>query len=577
MWRQRMRNLDIEKHIDDMPGFKLVGFSEVGIPYYVCNLHFLYSQKRKLPIVQEYVLNLIKIGVPEKSIYQLLAIDNEVVSNALIGLYQIEYINLKNITITPQGNEYLEYNKIDTFEKGEIFVAINAITGDILDNVKQFMSIKSVKTLNLFCLRSLIDPNNIDVNFKKAKKVFLKFKEQNEMHSAGELIEIIHLEKQNTQFQRINILIFQNDKEDVRILAYQKNKLVSKYEPFLKKMDKDYNVSLLPEYKSRYKTDTEFSFIKIEEKDLCDYSEYEKLFNSSQKLLIVIPLFDFYDLNENEINLIKYKIGEKHDITIVFSGLYCNQYQNNVILELNELKKKNRNLSIFNIPFHAPYIIASEKYGIISQLSYNKINLKITKSGITERLYKIEKDEIVKIYNCIEDLNPVNKMNIKYLGAYKKELVEKMLLIQELIIDSDSIIVNKLGSGILHNGLIDKSIFSNPVLATNKDRFSLFITNMNKLLYESISTSGVKDFYRNDFKSSFPQLYRIIDKVRVYRNSCNHGELKNNNIEKYVEYLNEDLSGMIPDIIDGGFLVLQNILITSLEENLRKIVCRDIR
>ena len=93
---------------------------------------------------------------------QLLAIDEDVISDGIASLYQTDYINPLSKELTPKGYEYLEKNHIDSFEKREMDVLIDALNGDFDINVNSHMSQSVAKSNNLSCIRCYIQQPTID-------------------------------------------------------------------------------------------------------------------------------------------------------------------------------------------------------------------------------------------------------------------------------------------------------------------------------------------------------------------------------------------------------------------------------
>ena len=241
-------------------------------------------------------------------------------------------------------------------------------------------------------------------------------------------------------------------------------------------------------------------------------------------------------------------------------------------------KKKYESLNIFQIKEFIPHIIINKDKGIINVLRRHVVNLKSIKYGLTEELFCLSEQEVEVIKKMVPNIfDKENKKITKDNILDKNILKEKMKAIKELIVDCNSVITDNLGVGILHDNCIqNENDFINLPLATDKNKFGVFLSTINKTLFEAIKTNGKRkgdnNYFWITFKNNYPSLQCVIDKVRVYRNKTSHWKLDASNETKYNEYLEEDLDGYMPELIKDGYLNLQFIIVSSLEKTLRDIM-----
>jgi hypothetical protein len=104
--------------------------------------------------------------------------------------------------------------------------------------------------------------------------------------------------------------------------------------------------------------------------------------------------------------------------------------------------------------------------------------------------------------------------------------------------------------------------------AINESSFSYFINSLNRSFVESIDVYGKSignsHYYWNDIKSSYPQLWDVLDRIKVYRNERDHLHLNNANSQKLNNYLNEDFEGKSFSMIDSSYFVLQQRVLDRL-------------
>ncbi len=583
-----MSNFDIiDLHKSDLPGYALVGYGEIGIPLYYYKIFYLYNEKKQLSVLQEFVLNLYKEGLSKKDISDLLAIDELVISDVIASLYQIDFINPAYKRLTLKGNEYLAQNQIDNLERGEMEVLIDSLCGDFDISVNNYMSQNAARKNNIHNVRSYIpQPTTSDIDFTYLKKAYKQFKEKNELNTAGDLIEVIKLEKLDTKYKRVCLMLFQNKNGEVRILAYDRNRKMEKYETILRDMDENDHLNLLQfdigDYFDGSKLKEIFKLIDTidtsNEETVCSFKQYNDFFENLTDCTIIIPLIEPTNLTEFFYHQLESKLKRKENVLLFVSGKeVINVYQENFVNSLLSLEKTYENLKVKQIKDLLPSMILCEGKGKICRLEKTEINLKTTKQGILEQFYNLSEADINKIQMIVPELKDKSKISMNLKEIDREEFREKIRVIRKLVIDCDCIIFNNLGIGILQgNSLQGENEFLNIPLATNMDRYKLFLDAANKTLYESIKSNGQSKrkmrFFWNEFKSAYPELQRVIDKIRAYRNKYFHANLDEANINTYRNYMEEDFNGYMPEFVNNGFLYIQYNLIESLENALRSII-----
>ncbi|EIX9371864.1 hypothetical protein ML023_000687 [Klebsiella pneumoniae] len=102
-------------------------------------------------------------------------------------------------------------------------------------------------------------------------------------------------------------------------------------------------------------------------------------------------------------------------------------------------------------------------------------------------------------------------------------------------------------------------------VASDESTFSFFINVINRCFVESIDVYGkslnVNDYYWNNIKNSYPELWSVLDRVKVYRNERDHLHLNKTNIDKLDSYLKEDLEGKAFSQLKEPYFLLQQRLL----------------
>ena len=107
--------------------------------------------------------------------------------------------------------------------------------------------------------------------------------------------------------------------------------------------------------------------------------------------------------------------------------------------------------------------------------------------------------------------------------------------------------------------------FKNLNVVDSKGDFMVFINTCYRCFVESIDcygrSIGKNDYFWQDIKNTYPSLFEILHKTRVYRHESDHLELNVTVNKRYVEFLHEDLEGRTPaQVIDFYFVLQQRIL-----------------
>jgi len=108
--------------------------------------------------------------------------------------------------------------------------------------------------------------------------------------------------------------------------------------------------------------------------------------------------------------------------------------------------------------------------------------------------------------------------------------------------------------------------------------FDSFINIFFRSLVESIGKFGasisIQDYFNQNIKNEYPDLWRELHRIRVYRNNSFHLRLTKRNESDFREFLRQDLDGREPDEMDDGWFVLQQCVLDGV---LLGIMCEQNR
>lgn len=572
----------IEKNSNALPGYELVGYSELAIPVFNKKLEVLILSEKSIPIVEQFFLNFYNEGMDNEEIMKVLGLSKELVNEAWIGLIQRDYIDGFTKKITTIGREYLDKLEIKKTEKREINISIDGLMGKVSKINKNLMLPKTVKERGLKSINSEFkNVDLIDLNFKDIKEVYKKYKKDDEFYS-GDLLEVINIKGINTRYKKIDILIFQNSYEEMRILAFDGYDKIEGYEEKLLQME-DEGISVLyldndvhtNDYNKNqiFNINEDMKKIKLNEIN----NKLEEYLINNDGLIFVLPLIDSKCINFSFLEKIESMLKENKKLSIILSGNeFVNEHQQSLLTILIK-KMKDKNMEIRQIPIHIDKMIINTSKKKILTLLYDEYNVNSngTKKGKVDVAYEFVKEEFDIIYDNLNNtMHSCKEPQLQNLFKNNYVLKEKIKKIIELAKDCDSLIWNYDGIGWFDQTGIPQTEKLLDIKLVEKDNdFKEFINTLNKCLVESLEFNakikGERKHFWNGFKINYKELFIILDKIRTYRNKSNHLKLDCNNRNKYLMYLKEDLNGFLPELIDNGYLILQEKILFELEKGIR--------
>lgn len=582
----------IEKNYNALPGYKLVGYTEVAIPVFQRRVQVLVLCKKSIPVVEQFILSFYKEGVELDDIREILGLTQQLVDEAWAGLIQKDYINNFTKSITESGLQYLKENIIEKLEKKEILISIDGLTGEISKSSTQYMMQKFVKEKEIKALKSNYSKMQLeDIDFQSIKRVYKAYQQADSEGYPGNILDVIEITGNTTKYRRIDVLFFQNDKNDLRILAYDDYNKVEKYEEKLLSLENDgiaildYNID---EFMNEQQLRDIDSIIKSSGDDECECIMKDKINNEWDKFLtvtedelfIVTPLISECKLNNAFKERIESLVQDKVKIQYIISGKdFANEYQKNNCIFLQELNKSD-NFRFKQIPCYFNKMIAnvSKREALISIYYQNEIISNGSKIGIEEKVYKLKGSLFLSLYDkLIRTIDKYRMPNLKEHFFDSDELRKKVENIIGLAKDCDSYMDSNDSIGWFGDGGIPdiKRLVEVPV-AKNSENFRVFIDSFNKSLVESLEQNakikGKKKYFWAEFEREYSSLQKTLDKIKTYRNKSNHLKLDEINKKKYFTYLKEDLNGYLPEFIEHGYMIIQQKILLELETEVKKVL-----
>lgn len=581
----------IIKNYNDLPGYKLVGYSEIAIPMYQRKIHVLSLIEKTIPVVEEFVLNFYKEGLNIEEIKMILGLEQELIDEAIAGLIQKDYIDSFTKKITILGETYLKNNKVEALEKQEFSIIIDGITGEVKKNNNNLILNKNIRSKGLRAIRANIEKPSIDeLEFKSLQKVFNEYKEYDSETYNGTMIDIVHMEGNTTKYRKVDLLLFENDEKDVRLITFDGFNRLQDYEEKMKEIDLK-GITLLKNIYGQYFQSDDVNKINniissSNNSEVIKYENINKIYDEylndfNENILIVLPLISNCKISQALVDKIESKIKSRENISILLCGKdFIGENQKKMCKELKKLSLKNKEFLIMQTPkyFNKMVLNVKCKKGIISLYEKNKIELNSTKEGIVEKFFEIKDNDFDYIYNLLSS-NYDQRESIKFIPYKnnKKELLSKIENLIYLVKDADGYMFNNDNIGwVESNGIPEIQRLKESPLANNEENFRIFIDSLNKSLVESLENNAKEKcqnkYFWNDFKINYPELQRVLNKIKTYRNKYNHLELNEKNKERYYEFLKEDMNGYMPEFIENGYLILQFKLLDELKKYIESLI-----
>ncbi|WP_308636526.1 hypothetical protein [Paenibacillus silvisoli] len=560
----------------DLPDYKLVGYVEIGVPIFKRILHCLLLQQKNLHVVEEFVLRLTEHNLSLIEITDLLGLDQQLVEASWFNLISMGFIDPLDKVITELGTNYLQDNKIDSYEKTDIPVSIDGLTGEIKVD-RNWISAQNIRELGIQVVDPYIEiPDKEDlINFSEVNNVLhaLNKDEDDDESSTGKLLEILKIRPKKTQYKRISILLYSDANNNVRIMAYDGNEHKQKYEVSLIGLDeRGLSIYKINEdlyfkqytdikYESLLKSDTEI----VGPGKLYSYM-YELMDEVKTQLDISMPLVEMHVPTDKLISKLIELLKKKVKIYYIVSGRqFANELLKKQYEKLLELRSKYEGLFIIRnvADYTNKCVLIDTKKGFVSKLIEHNIGLVKNDRTMTEEGFLLEQHPEIQIAKnfYFEESNETLYTEL----INKREIEGKLKSISEMVIYIDEYLLSINGKGWIGGGAIPnlQRLLSVPT-ATTEERFENFANTVMQSLIEVLNKGKGNSYFFVDFKNYFPKIQRVLHKIRVYRNAAHHLKLDEQVKENYFLFLNEDLDGSLPIFIKDGYYILQTKLIREL-------------
>ena len=269
-------------------------------------------------------------------------------------------------------------------------------------------------------------------------------------------------------------------------------------------------------------------------------------------------------LNEAKpITITKEKITELEDL--IDSTLFF--YSESVVSELQhfykdeyyllELIASGQKAKFLDQAKNQEYVKHLTDYGLIA---YDENKMPVISIPIIGRyigLDLMKREGRKTIYKIIE---PENREI--WLKTIKKSILSDIRLLEK---NSQ---VKRLHSLFGTNSFPNAEEFSQTTIALDNTSFCAFMNVCYRVFVESIDKQGKfiskKDYFFNEIKKTYPDLWRALYRIRLYRHKCDHLELIDQAHKDFLEFIKTDLEGKRADEISDVHFFMQQCVLDSL-------------
>lgn len=565
----------------EFPGFNLVGYSEFCIPMFKRVLHCSMVSKKRLAVVDEFVLRYHNAGLTRDETGELMGLPKDLIEQSWYNLVYMDIVDEFG-KLTDKGREYLEMFELDNFEYVEFNVSINGLNGDIELFNSNLMSSKSLRESGLKSVKPLIEiPNIENIDIRRLKQALKKTKKNKE--DENELVGLYHVEEKATNYKRLFLLIFADQDRNIRFMVFDGWQRMESYEDCLLALEntgsqvikvnmgryfENFNAHVLNELSEAFEALPMLNISALS-------SEWEQLIDGAKtKLSISMPLVDLCELSDVILNKIFKCVERGVSVEFLVTG---REFSSNSPKKQYERLLKSKGIEVCNSPyFDSKSLVVDEAVAIVSDFKRTNIDLPRSKECYVEYGYKVVASTQV---DFISDWIGQRKQCFLPIPADVSDdwVKQKMLNIIKLYYQFDEKLRLANGVGWLGDESIpDVQKLVGFELVKNEIQFKDQINTINKSLVETVESvwtrNGLKHYFWNDFKTQYPRLQRVLHKIKLYRHSTHHLSLEERYKPSFYAFLDEDLNGSMPMFAENGFQRIQLAILGSLEMELMKLV-----
>lgn len=556
----------------DYPDYKIINITTAGFPLFKKSVVCLATLQKGLPVVMDFTLKLLNLGLNKNQISKLLSIDEVLINNAFYDLERNNMYDAKLNKLTDDGRKYISTNKYESLQRVELPIIVDGYSGYISKS-RNHISNRSAKSLNLNTLEPILDKyNNNSIQGRYIKQILKEYITENNLDYEGELVEIVKVINKETEYVKMYIVVMESPDGRCKLVVYDKNTKIDYLESQLYSAEeigiKFFADKTIDLFLNNINENENFDL--SEEEEIHDILDSNFFNNDYNQIYFDIPMIEAYKINDEWIKDLERYLKRRLNVKIRFNGSkYPTTYIKNRVFDIIMLSQKYKNLELeHSINYEYAKVIFDKNSGYIDKISKYNLPLINNSSCITHKFFKVNNvpSELFKQSNA--------SGNVKFISS-NTELKQITKNIIESAKSLDIEMENYYGIGWLDNGeFLNEHNFANLKLASNNKNFSDFTRNLNASMVEVIERVGtnnqINKYYYNEFQTNYPDLFYALDRLKVYRNSMQHNDLNSHTLEKYLKYIETDLGGSFPEFLPNGYLILQSVILNDIYSAIKK-------
>lgn len=577
---------------NEFPNVKIVSEREIAIPIAQLKVSCYFNHEEKLPSIIDAVIRMYQIEKDEDKISNNLGIETNLVIAIISRLSSEGYIDYFNDSITDKGRNYINSQKISSLKKGNINILVNKITGELIyKDSNQFSSAKDIRKQSIFV--PFIENSAIDVEEKvNLKNVVDIYERRNEIETnlfnteEKKLVEILKVAGNKTVYLKVKSILILDTNNQLRTLVYDKSSRNEKIEEFINNTEHK-EKRLYTSLTDMYTVDNIFqniqrntSFENISDYPISDENEVTLISSAKVNIIFILPMLECDNISNELLATIEEKVNNsKLPINIFISGTgYPLESQSRQIYRLTKLAKEFEHFNIYSLNDFIPRTLICDDYKyLMKEYIACEIpsNLSQKEYLVTrENLYLNEREAFEKyteIVDCSKQrFNDINIYSQLEISNLLKEIFKKIDTLDEILDEKG---LGWTSESMPH--LYDKNLILDSKVCTDSESFKTFVFNISKTFVEQFkkkSEQFKRKYFENEFEKQYPELYKSLNRIRVYRNYFGHTELNKHFKNYYYEYSRQDFNSYFPYVLEDCFQYLQKLLLTELLDSLQKTI-----
>lgn len=341
---------------NSIPNCSLVKYYEAGIPQWHMKSILTMLKRKKLSVLQEFILKFVSAGIDElPDICNFLGVNSFAINNAVallqknnLLLVDIYYSRLK---LTDKGEESLKEAATIVPEDIEYALYVDGLLGNIYIDTRKLYTQNELRNFDIKPVNTIVDKPTLEyLVFEEVKRAVNHFKKNHAYEQdrlEGDLQEVSRVEKTYVEYKKVNVLVFMNNKSgDIEIQVYDGAT-----------RSDEYGIALQKQYINNNRV---FDFDRKEEVDEVDDNSLMSIL--PREIIDSAKGFSYKDSTlEKEISNLTTQLDEIKESTqnevedVKDSSIEKIRFLENKILQMeNERKGADRVLSTYD---HRPLLI----------------------------------------------------------------------------------------------------------------------------------------------------------------------------------------------------------------------------